>query len=47
MGIYDRIKGVSRRDFFKISGTYGLSSTLLAAGGFGGALTAAGLAKAG
>ncbi len=46
MGIYDRIKGVSRRDFFKISGTYGLSSTLLAAGGFGGALTAANLAKA-
>ncbi len=46
MGIYDRIRGVSRRDFFKIAGTYGMSSTLLAAGTFGGAMTAAGLAKA-
>src|SRR6056297_1516500 len=46
MKIYDRIKGVSRRDFFKIAGTYGMSSTLLAAGTFGGAMTAANLAKA-
>ena len=46
MGIYDRIKGVSRRDFFRIAGTYGMSSTLLAAGTFGGAMTAANLAKA-
>ncbi|MFN3210876.1 MAG: TRAP transporter substrate-binding protein [Roseovarius sp.] len=45
MAIYDRIKGVSRRDFFKIAGTYGMSSTLLAAGTFGGAMTAANLAR--
>lgn len=46
MGIYDRVKGVSRRDFFKIAGTYGMSSTLLAAGSLGGAMTAANLAQA-
>lgn len=46
MAINDRIKGVSRRDFFKIAGTYGMSSTLLAAGTFGGAMTAANLARA-
>ena len=46
MGIGDRIKGVSRRDFFRIAGTYGLSNTLLAAGAAGGALTAANLASA-
>ncbi len=46
MAIYDRIKGVSRRDFFRIAGTYGMSSTLMAAGAFGGAMTAANLARA-
>jgi len=46
MALFDRIKGVSRRDFFRIAGTYGMSSTLLAAGTFGGAMTAANLAKA-
>ncbi len=46
MAVYDRIKGVSRRDFFRIAGTYGMSSTLLAAGTFGGAMTAGNLAKA-
>jgi TRAP-type C4-dicarboxylate transport system substrate-binding protein len=46
MKINNRIKGVSRRDFFKIAGTYGMSSTLLAAGTFGGAMTAANLARA-
>lgn len=46
MAVNDRISGVSRRDFFKIAGTYGMSSTLLAAGAFGGAMTAANLAKA-
>lgn len=46
MAVFDRIRGVSRRDFFNIAGTYGLSSTLLAAGGFGGILSAASLAKA-
>jgi len=46
MGVYNRIKGVSRRDFFRIAGTYGMSSTLLAAGTFGGAMTSANLANA-
>ena len=27
MGIFDRVKGVSRRDLFKIAGTYGMTST--------------------
>ena len=44
MGVFDRVKGVSRRNFFKIAGTYGLSSTLLAAGGLGGLMTTANLA---
>ena len=46
MAINDRIKGISRRDFFRVAGTYGMGSTLLAAGTFGGAMTAANLAKA-
>ncbi|MFK7763957.1 MAG: TRAP transporter substrate-binding protein [Roseobacter sp.] len=46
MTINNRIGGVSRRDFFKVAGTYGLSSTLMAAGAFGGAMTAANLAAA-
>ena len=46
MKIKDRIGGVSRRDFFKVAGTYGLSSTLLAAGTFGGAMTVGNLAQA-
>ncbi|MBU3000399.1 TRAP transporter substrate-binding protein [Roseovarius nubinhibens] len=46
MAVYDRIKGVSRRDFFRVAGTYGLSSTMLAAGAFGGAMTAGNLASA-
>ncbi|QMU58650.1 MAG: TRAP transporter substrate-binding protein DctP [Boseongicola sp.] len=46
MGISDRIGGVSRRDFFRVAGTYGLSSTLLAAGTFGGAMTVGNLARA-
>ncbi len=46
MGVHNRIKGVSRRDFFRIAGTYGMSSTLLAAGTFGGAMSTANLAKA-
>ncbi len=46
MGISDRIKGISRRDFFRVAGTYGMGSTLLAAGAAGGVLTTAGLAKA-
>ncbi|RMF36918.1 MAG: TRAP transporter substrate-binding protein [Alphaproteobacteria bacterium] len=46
MTAQDKLGRVSRRDFFRISGTYGLSSTLLAAGAAGGVLSAAGLAKA-
>ena len=46
MKIKDRIGGISRRDFFKISGTYGLSSTLLAASALGGIMTPNNLAAA-
>lgn len=46
MTITKRIGEVSRRDFFKVAGTYGLSSTLLAAGAAGGAMTATNLANA-
>ena len=37
---------ISRRDLFRVAGRYGLSSTLLAAGGLGGAVSLAGLANA-
>ena len=46
MKIIDRVAGVSRRDFFRIAGTYGMSSTLLGAGTLGGVMTAANLAAA-
>ncbi|MFK7940060.1 MAG: TRAP transporter substrate-binding protein [Roseovarius sp.] len=46
MGLSDNIRGISRRDFFRVAGTYGLSSTLLAAGTFGAGMTVAGLARA-
>ena len=36
MGIFDRVQGVTWRDFFKIAGTYGMTHTLLSAGGLGG-----------
>jgi len=42
----NNINGISRRDLFKIAGRYGMSSTLLAAGTFGGAMSFANLAKA-
>ena len=42
----NNINGISRRDLFKVAGRYGLSSTLLAAGTFGGAMSVANLAKA-
>ena len=42
----NNINGISRRDLFKIAGRYGMSSTLLAAGTFGGAMSVANLAKA-
>ncbi|MGB1235135.1 MAG: TRAP transporter substrate-binding protein [Planktomarina sp.] len=46
MGISDKINGISRRDLFKVAGTYGMSSTLMAAGTFGGAMSLANLASA-
>jgi TRAP-type transport system periplasmic protein len=46
MGVSDKLGGISRRDLFKVAGTYGMSSTLLAAGTFGGAMSLANLAAA-
>ncbi|WP_187431061.1 hypothetical protein ROLI_034890 [Roseobacter fucihabitans] len=46
MTIQNKLAGISRRDLFKVAGRYGLSSTLLAAGGFGGAMSLANLASA-
>lgn len=46
MSLQEKLKGVSRRDLLKVAGQYGMSSTLLAAGSFGGAMSIANLAKA-
>ena len=46
MGLSDNLSRISRRDLFKVAGTYGLSSTLLAAGTFGGAVSVGNLARA-
>ncbi|WP_371168329.1 TRAP transporter substrate-binding protein [Aliiroseovarius sp. 2305UL8-7] len=46
MTIDNNLKGISRRDFFRVAGRYGMSSTLLAAGSFGGAMSLANLASA-
>jgi len=46
MKVSDKLKGISRRDLFKLAGQYGMSSTLLAAGTFGGAMSLGNLAKA-
>jgi len=46
MKVSDKLNGISRRDLFKVAGRYGLSSTLLAAGSFGGAMSLANLAAA-
>ncbi len=46
MEIGKKLSGISRRDFFRVAGRYGMSSTLLAAGGFGGAMSLANLAQA-
>ncbi len=46
MGVQDNLSRISRRDLFRVAGRYGLSSTLLAAGGFGGAMSLANLASA-
>ncbi|MEM6305445.1 MAG: TRAP transporter substrate-binding protein [Pseudomonadota bacterium] len=46
MRVSDKLRNISRRDMFKLAGQYGISSTLLAAGTFGGAMSVANLAKA-
>ncbi len=46
MKIQEKLKGISRRDLFRVAGRYGMSSTLLAAGSFGGAMSLANLATA-
>ena len=44
--ILSKIQNVSRRDLFKISGQFGVTSTLLATGAFAGAMSATQLASA-
>ncbi|GAA6208630.1 hypothetical protein NBRC116601_19230 [Cognatishimia sp. WU-CL00825] len=46
MKVSDKLSGISRRDLFKLAGRYGMSSTLLAAGAFTGAVTMPSLARA-
>lgn len=46
MSIQNKLNGISRRDLFKVAGRFGMSSTLLAAGSFGGAMSLANLASA-
>lgn len=46
MTISDKLSGVSRRDFFRVAGRYGLSSTVLGLGGLTGAVTLPSLAAA-
>ncbi len=46
MKVTDKLSGISRRDLFRMAGQYGMSSTLLAAGTFGGAMSVANLARA-
>ncbi|GAA6176257.1 TRAP transporter substrate-binding protein [Sulfitobacter pacificus] len=46
MKVSDKLGGISRRDLFRVAGQYGMSSTLLAAGSFGGAMSLANLASA-
>ncbi|MDU9004332.1 TRAP transporter substrate-binding protein [Sedimentitalea todarodis] len=46
MSIGSKLGHLSRRDLFRVAGRYGMSSTLLAAGSFGGAMSLANLAAA-
>ena len=46
MTLARNLSKISRRDFLRVSGRYGLSSTLLAAGTFGGAMSVANLGQA-
>ena len=45
-GLNEKLRGISRRDLFKLSGKFGLSSTLLAASAMAGAVTLPRLAQA-
>lgn len=45
-GISSKLRGISRRDLFKLAGTYGLSSTLMGAAAFTGAMSLPDLARA-
>jgi len=44
--VSDKLKGISRRDLLRVTGTFGISSTLLAAAGMTGAITLSDLAAA-
>ncbi|MGI9419799.1 MAG: TRAP transporter substrate-binding protein [Geminicoccaceae bacterium] len=46
MTITDKLSRISRRDLFKLAGAYGWTSTMMAAGAFGGAMSLATLAQA-
>ncbi len=46
MKITDKLSGISRRDMLKLTGRFGISSTLFAAGAAGGAMSLSSLAKA-
>jgi TRAP-type C4-dicarboxylate transport system substrate-binding protein len=46
MSVVNKLAHISRRDLFRVAGRYGMSSTLLAAGSFGGAMSLGNLASA-
>ena len=46
MSAVDKLKGISRRDLFRLTGQFGLTSTLFAAGAMGGAVSLSSLARA-
>ena len=46
MNISEKLSDISRRDLFRLSKQFGISSTLLATGAFGGTMSLASLAKA-
>ena len=46
MTVSEKFRGISRRDLLKLTRQFGVTSTLLAAGGFGGAMTFGSLARA-
>ena len=46
MTISEKLSRISRRDLFKLAGAYGWTSTVLAAGAFGGAMSVSSLAQA-